>query len=77
MRASAREALGWVFTQTSSHVDFPHFFCSQAFSKMPNSIIKEEYVRQGLLKMHKLWLTLLPVAAVSLVYMYLLVLNDR
>ncbi|OPJ81239.1 alpha-2,8-sialyltransferase 8E [Patagioenas fasciata monilis] len=44
---------------------------------MPNSIIKEEYVRQGLLKMHKLWLTLLPVAAVSLVYMYFLVLNDR
>ncbi|PKK17476.1 alpha-2,8-sialyltransferase 8E [Columba livia] len=44
---------------------------------MPNNIIQKEYVRQGLLKMHKLWLTLLPVAAVSLVYMYFLVLNDR
>lgn len=25
MRASAREALGWVFTLTSSHVDFSSF----------------------------------------------------
>ncbi|XP_068265864.1 alpha-2,8-sialyltransferase 8F-like [Nyctibius grandis] len=44
---------------------------------MPNSISREEYVKPGLLKMHKLWVMLLAVAAVSLVSMCFLMLNDR
>ncbi|XP_010148876.1 PREDICTED: alpha-2,8-sialyltransferase 8E-like, partial [Eurypyga helias] len=47
------------------------------FSNMPNSISREEYVKPGLLKMQKLWVTLLAVAAVSLVSMCLLMLNER
>ncbi|PKU27652.1 alpha- -sialyltransferase 8e-like [Limosa lapponica baueri] len=44
---------------------------------MPNSISGEEYVKPGLLKMHKLWVMLLAVAAISLFSVCFLVLNDR
>ncbi|KAM6388389.1 alpha-2,8-sialyltransferase 8F-like isoform 2-T2 [Pluvialis apricaria] len=44
---------------------------------MPNSISREEHVKPRLLKMHKLWVMLLTVAAVSLVSVCFLVLNDR
>lgn len=44
---------------------------------MPNSISREEYVKPRLLKMHKLWVMLLSVAAVSFVSVCFLVLNDR
>ncbi|XP_053933997.1 alpha-2,8-sialyltransferase 8E-like [Cuculus canorus] len=48
-----------------------------AFSKMPNSISREEHVKPGLLKKHKLWVVLLVATAASLVSMWFLVLNDR
>ncbi|XP_054024720.1 alpha-N-acetylneuraminide alpha-2,8-sialyltransferase-like [Dryobates pubescens] len=44
---------------------------------MPNSIIREENVKSGLLKMHKLWVMLLAVAVVSLLSVCFLALNDR
>ncbi|KAM6060064.1 alpha-2,8-sialyltransferase 8E-like [Theristicus caerulescens] len=47
-----------------------------AFSKIPNSISREKSVKPGLLKVHKLWVMLLAVAAVSFVSMCFLVLND-
>ncbi|XP_009887292.1 PREDICTED: olfactory receptor 146-like [Charadrius vociferus] len=51
--------------------------CKQAYSKMPNSISREQYVKPRLLKMHKLWVMSLTVAAVSFVSVCFLVLNDR
>ncbi|XP_009866220.1 PREDICTED: alpha-2,8-sialyltransferase 8E-like, partial [Apaloderma vittatum] len=47
------------------------------YLRMPHSISREEYVKPGLLKMHKLWVMLLAVAAVSFVSMCFLVLNGR
>ncbi|KAM6257007.1 alpha-2,8-sialyltransferase 8F-like [Porphyrio hochstetteri] len=44
---------------------------------MPSSIRREEYVKPGLLKMHKLWVMLLVVTAVILVYTWFFMLNDR
>lgn len=75
MRASAREALGWVFTPRYGASSF--LLLSQAFSKMPNSISREEYVKPGLLKTYKLWVMLLAIAVISLTSMCFLALNDR
>ncbi|GAB0193860.1 alpha-2,8-sialyltransferase 8F [Grus japonensis] len=49
----------------------------RVFSKMPNSISREEYVKPRVLKMQKLWVMLLAVTAVLLVSISFLVLNDR
>ncbi|KAM6350655.1 alpha-N-acetylneuraminide alpha-2,8-sialyltransferase-like [Alca torda] len=48
-----------------------------AFSKMPNSISREEYVKPALLKTYKLWVMLLAIAAISLGSMCFLASNDR